>query len=379
MKTIASLILAVLLVAWVGAAPGESAATPIRTIAEVAPNERQRLAPDQLATYLPERVGSFRPVPDSYQPNEFVDPDNPDLVASDVQIDYRSPLNRSRGSGAYDVRIRVSDWIDQSQLADRSTARLEREGEGTTELWDGRTETRTRMGTTWIVETVRDDDFAEVERRIFVDGRFNVTLTAKRNPNYDFNIEAMRALLKETYETSALSEFGDAPVYAEAASVSGPPAWISGGTEDPTLAIVSCAAALPVAEVEHICDVSGVRAVDTGMVSEGDCNRLYKRGDSSSGFIFLLSRFQQAAMARDALGVASDTDREDETRPLPDLADGGYSFVSATGEPRVAFVIHNALIELKASENAPDSENQLCRRRDQVEEIARGVAERLTH
>lgn len=357
----------------------ESAATPIQANAETAPAERQRLAPDQLATYLPDRVGTFRPVLDSYRPDEFVDPDNPDLVASDVQLDYKSPLNRSRGSGAYDVRVRVSDWIDQSRFADRSTARLEREGEGTTELWDGRSETRTRMGDTWIVETIRSDDFAEVERRIFVAGRFNVTLTAKRNPNDEFDIDAMRALLKETYETSALSEIGDAPVYAAAVPVDGPPAWISGAAEAPMLTAVSCDVALPVAEIEGICAVSGVRAVDTGMVSEGDCNRIYKRGDSSSGFVFLLSRFQQTATARDALGVASDTDRGEETRPLPDLADGGYSFVSSTGEARVAFVARNALIELKAPNSDLDAESQLCLRRDQVEEIARGVAERLTH
>jgi len=378
MKTTGLIILTVLLVAGAGVVPGVSAAPSLQTLAETAPSERQRLAPDQLATYLPERVGPFRPVSDSYRPNEFVDPDNPALVASDVQIDYKSPLNRSRGPGAFDVRIRVSDWIDQSRFAQGSTARLEREGEGTTELWDGRVQTRTRTGDTWVVETIRNDDFAEVERRIFVNGRFNITLTAKRNPNDAFDIDAMRALLKETFETSVLSTIGDAPVYAAAAPVDGPPAWVGGGDEAPMLAAVSCDTALPVAEVERVCAVSGVRVIDTGMVSGGDCNRVYKRGDGDSGFVFLLSRFQRAETARDALGVTSDTDRGEETRPLPDLADGGYSFVSSTGEARVAFVARNALIELKAPNPDLDAESRLCLRRNQVEEIARGVAERLT-
>jgi hypothetical protein len=145
------------------------------------------------------------------------------------------------------------------------------------------------------------------------------------------------------------------------------------------LAAVSCDVALPVAEVERICEVSGVRAIDTGMGTGGDCNRIYKRGDSSSGFVFLLSRFQQAETARDALGVASDTDREDETHPLPDLADGGYSFVSSTGEARVAFAVRNALVELKASSQDLAEGSQLCLQREEVEEIARSVAERLAH
>jgi hypothetical protein len=343
----------------------------------VSPDTRSRLTAEQLAVYFPEQVGPFQPVTDSFRGEEIEDLEDDRHVISIAAVDYKSTYNTSRGSGSFDVRIRVDDWIDWPTWADDMSAGIDLMGEGSTEQWDGMlTQTRLDDGTL-VIDRVKVGDFGEVKREVLIGRRFKVTMTAKPSP--DFDLDALQNLLAETYESSRLPQLADAPVYAEADPVAGLPGWLGGESNEAIKATIACDELLPVAEIERVCGVSGVRGIDTGMASEGECSRMFKRGNAISGFVFLLSRHGEAETARRALSVAADTDAETEPRRLPELADGGFGFENGAGEARVAFTAGDALVELKSSDGPLDGDDEkLCLQPDQVEQIAQGVARHLS-
>ncbi len=193
------------------------------------------------------------------------------------------------------------------------------------------------------------------------------------------------------YESSGLARLADGPVYADAAPAE-MPAWASEDGEDaPTTAappaavaaLPACDDVLPLAEVERVCNVSGLRVYPTPFLEEGPtgCNREYSFPRNLSGLVFIVSRYADASTALSAQRLSGDIESPLGLRDVPGLGDAATRYVQESAAARTAtrvlsFAAGSDLVELKSTVLPDEPGAEVCTL-DQMETLARGVADRL--
>ncbi|MEP0548146.1 MAG: hypothetical protein ABJF88_14515 [Rhodothermales bacterium] len=359
-------------------ASGASGPIEVRLVADD-PTVRQRLSPAALLAYFPAELDAREP---TVRSNFLHD------VAGDVGMSLVRVLYRDYGDPASAVvQVEVSDLVDEPDSRDR--ARVE-EGQdidtyGTGEVGD----LRTLDGGVGRDYAPEGGGFPQLY--VLLADRFFVTFRAE---SPDMKPDA----LWELYDASGLARLAGAPVYGEAGATE-VPTWAASAVAEwqetapaaaPTpepVAVATplppCDEVLPVAEVERVCRVSGIRVYPSAFSEEGaaSCNRKYAVPGNLSGFDFIVSRYGDAARARAGQRVASDIENPRDLRAVSGLGDAATRYVqdseAARTSTRVLAVASGVdLVEMKSTVLPDEPGAEVCTL-DQLETLARGVAERL--
>ncbi len=368
--------------------PGDSATESARSIAPIQvnlvsddPAVRQRLSPPQLLAYVPARIGTREPRPGSVR-----------LDDEGEATGWASVTARYSNNGSSTVQVVVTDLIDDpvtrdyqiSFVAEAKHMDTNETGEiGDLQTFDG------GMARTYTMEG------GETFLYVMLADRFTITLGGDRN-----DASVTTDALWEMYQASDLPSLAGAPVYAEAetpevhewAAVAVSEWEAQAPSEgDPVVeapapavaALPACDTVLPLAEVERVCRVSGLRLVPNPFSDEGatGCNRKYAVPGNMSGLVFIVSRYSDTRTSLAAQGVTSDFDSPLDLRSVPGLGDAATRFVQELPEARMSTRVlsvaaNTDLIEFKSTVMPDESGAEVCTL-DQMETLARGVVERL--
>ncbi len=344
------------------------------------PLVRERLSPAELLSYFPAALGAREPVVRS----NFLHDAAGDRGVSLVRVLYRDYSDNFSPV----IQIEVSDLVDEPDSRDRARVEDGRDIDtyGTGEVSD----LRTLEGGVGRDYTPQGGGFPELY--VLLADRFLVTLRAESR---DMTTDA----LWELYDASGLARLAGAPVHGEA-GVPEMAAWATSAvaeweqvaaaaaaaTPEPVAqspALPPCDEVLSVAEVERVCRVSGVRVYPSAFVEEGaaSCNRKYAIPGNLSGLNLIVSRYDDAARARAGQRVASDIENPRDLREVSGLGDAATRYVqqseAARTSTRVLAVAAGAdLVEMKSTVMPEEPDAEVCTL-DQLEVLARGVAERL--
>lgn len=366
--------LTLLLLACGGDAASESDATPARTVSD---SERQRLTTNQLAALLSARVGRYTLLTETAVLND--ESTAYGEVFSSVGAQYSTGDGRS-------LAVYIADYADAPGLVDRERTSLESDPtervSSPLESFENR-----REGDALIQEQVFEDGMGGLGALVADRFMVSVGMTSSRAGQ---TMEDIRAFWQE----SGLAEIGSAPLYADAGPDS-PPAWMAQGaaegmadpepavedTPAPNEPLASCDAILPVAEVERICSVAGLRVFPTDFETEGEnCNRKYVVPGNLAGLILLVSRYESSAPARGAVGTMNGGEYSVEHARIADLGDGGVrwrdDYANLDDAYTIAFSVGPVLAEL-TSHASNFGEPTVCAALAPLETLARGVAGRL--
>ncbi len=364
----------------VASAAGTSGPVETRLVADD-PAVRQRLSPAELLSYFPAALGSREPVVRSKSLHDAAG----DIGVSAVRVLYRDYSDNFSAV----IQIDVADLVDEPDSRDRTSVEDGRDIDpyGTGEVSDLRT-LEGGVGRDYAPE---GGGFPQLY--ILLADRFFVTFRAESR---DMEPDA----LWELYDASGLARLAGAPVHGEAGAPE-VPAWATSAvaewedaaataeaatTPEPVAErspLPSCDEVLPVAEVERVCSVSGVRVYPSAFSEEGatSCNRKYAIPGNLSGFNFIISRYDDAARARAGQRVASDIENPRDLREVTGLGDAATRYVqdseAARTSTRVLAVASGVdLVEMKSTVMSDEPGAEVCTL-DQLEALARGVAERL--
>lgn len=349
-------------------------------VAQDAPaGDRRALSAAQLAAYVPAEFDGLRA--------SFSDPRHVKEYRDEwtgVNVTYTDPDDPSRTLG-----VSVRDLIDKpTMLAESRRTATEpsyafQQGTG-----PDREDHRVLDDGTLVEETeyVSSSGRAQATLFLVVGDRFEVSLAPSGTRG-----QPSIADLWAFYEASGLARLADAPVYADAAPAE-MPAWASGEAEPPSApapsapvaALPACDDVLPLAEVERVCGVSGIRLTPTAFVEEGPtaCNRKYGVPRNLSGLYFIVSRYADAARARAGQRLSGDIEHPVGLRDVPGLGDAASRHVQnseagRTSDRVLSVAAGTDLIEMKSVVMPDEPDAEVCTL-DQLETLARGVVARLT-
>ncbi len=341
-------------------------------------SERRALSAAQLAAYFPSDVEGRRPT--NQDPRTIHEYANDWSGVSAIYIDPGDP---SRTTGAW-----VRDYADKpTMLTEARTRATEPSWAFQQGTGPDREDHRVLDDGTLVEETeeVRSNGRLVTGLYLIVGDRFEVTLQPI-GPRAEPTIADLWAF----YEASGLARLADAPVYADAAPAE-MPAWASGRAEAPAAAssapvaaLPACDDVLPLAEVERVCGVSGLRMTPTAFVDEGAtaCNRKYGVPRNLSGLYVILSRYPDAARARAGQRLSGDIERPVDLRNVPGLGDAAsrhlqISDAARTTDRVLSVAAGTDLIEMKSVVMPDEPDAEVCSL-DQMETLARGVVARLS-
>lgn len=347
---------------------------------------RQRLTPAQLLTYFPPTVGAREPNLDGRYLH-----DTPGEVGSSV-VNVRY-IAYAGGTSSL-LELGASDLIDDPEFLARERATVE-DGEGLDPYGTGTIEP-SRAVTNGIGRAFTTDGGMPYVYIVLAD-RFAVKLRAD-----DRDGDVTTDDLWELYEASGLARLAGAPTYEDMGAPD-VPAWAAdavaeweaeaaaeweaeavaevAASPEPEVSrapLMPCDVLLSASEVERVCGVSTVRVAPTFFEQEGEnCSRYYKRGEGpSSGLVFLVSTFPDAATASRAYHVSIDVDNREGVRELDGLGGSSYKHYD---NHIASFARGNVLVEMKASDNPLDQPGRkLCLDFDHLATLARGIADRLS-
>lgn len=370
--TFSALALLALVACGGDASPSTAASASTSSVSN---DDRRALTPAQLASRFPTDVEGRRA-----SLNRITDSD----TWSGVLADYTDPADPGRS-----ILVEVRDLIDEPNQLQEGRRRA---GEPAVQYDEGygadHIENRVLDDGTLAeeIETTEDSGRRYASLFLVVGDRFTVHIVPGRTRNR--TAEPSLDDLWSFYEASGVARLADAPVYADAAPAE-LPAWASEDvpvTAPPPAAVAAlpaCDDVLPLAEVERVCRVSGLRVTPTPFLEEGltSCNRKYSFPRNLIGLVFIVSRFGDEATARSAQGVASDIESPQDLRYVPGLGDAATRYVQEGASSRtttrvLAVAVGVDLVEMKSTVMADEPDAEVCTL-DQMETLARGVAERL--
>ena len=365
------------------ATPAESTAraspVEVRLVADD-PAVRQRLTPSELLGYFPEALGDLEP-----------------NIGRRALYDDAADASRSRASVRYtrptppreQIEIAAEDYVDDPEGLARERPKIadgtDIDTYGTGEVSDRR-EIDGGAGRSFV-----GIGGAAPELFILLADRFFVTVRAERR---DMTVDELWAI----YDASGVGRLAGAPTRG-GAGIPAVPAWATDAvaewestTEAPTSPPAPVAAArpllpcddvLPLAEVERTCGVSGARVYPTAFMDEGPaaCNRKYAVPRNLSGLVFIVSRFGDAATARQAQRVASESEYATQRRDVAGLGDAATRYVRDSEAQRtttgvLAVAVGTDLVEMKTTTMPDEPDAEVCTL-DQLEALAHIVAGRL--
>lgn len=344
------------------------------------PLVRERLSPAELLAYFPAALGSREPV---VRPN-FLHDERGAGGVSLVRVLYRDYDDPASAL----IQIEVSDLVDEP--GSRERARVT-EGQDLDSYGAGKgSDLRTLEGGVGRDYVPQEGGFPQLY--VLLADRFLITFRAE---SPDMRPDALWAL----YDASSLARLAGAPVHGEA-SVGQVPAWAASAVatweeanateaaEAPLPVaemrpLPACDDVLPVAEVERVCQATGLRLYPSPFAPEGaaSCNRKYAIPGNLSGLDFIVSRYGDAARARAGQRAASDIEKPLGLREVAGLGDAATRYVreSAAAGTRTGVLAVAAgvdLIEMKSTTMPDEPGAEVCTL-DQLEVLARGVATRL--
>ncbi|OZC02359.1 hypothetical protein [Rubricoccus marinus] len=371
-------------------APGDSAAVTassasgpveVRLVSDD-PAVRQRLTPPQLLAYYPAELGGREPnlrsigLNDSESESEY--------SYSYANVRYRMPPTMDQ-----EVEFSVYDYVDNPSSLERHR-RAVMTGEGLSISTTGEvSEARTLEGG---VGRSYTPSSGAPEAYILLADRFHVIVRAQ---DPEMTVEDVWGL----FDASGLSRLAGAGVYGEPDPLE-PPAWASGAiaewrenvaeaeaTPAPQAApevtpLADCDVILPLAEVERVCGVTGLRVKSTPFETEGqNCNRTYNRQGQSGGLILLVSHFSNERTALAAQSASMNFADQRSRRDISGLGDAAtrviHDLSPLENQNSILTVASGVdMVELKSADYSYEPRQQVCNL-DQMETIARGVVSRL--
>jgi hypothetical protein len=341
------------------------------------PALRQRLSPAELLSYFPTALDAREPIVRS----KFLSDAAGARGGSGVRVLYRNYSDKLSAI----IQVDVADLVDQPDSQDRA---MVEDGRYIDQRTGELSELRTIDGGVGRDYAPEGGGFPKLY--ILLADRFFVSFSAESR---DMQPDA----LWDFYQSSGIARMAGAPVHGEA-GVLETPTWASSAvaewkqtaaeapaTPQPVAAIAplpACDLVLPVAEVERVCRVSGVRVYPSAFADEGpaSCNRKYAIPGNLSGLNFIVSRYGDATRARAGQRVASETRNPSDLRAVPGLGDAATRYVREPLGRTTARVLNVAagadLIEMKSLLMSEEADAEVCTL-DQLEVLARGVTERL--